>query len=686
MTTVEKAYGCVFIFDTFNKTISAEAVTRVATIKANTNSKTGKVVYIEDEPDAPKTNIYLSFENLIKSIQYNEITDELCTALSCYGGTGLDIHNVNPLGSNVIYNFDYFMTTEWMTQGLIDALNDWEALVDTYQTTYSSPAVPITVYADLLTQAENYNLLLNKISADLSGLYSSLGSAYSVRAVRLQDGLDTVTVDGQIANLKVSLTSKQIDQASVQQEFDSIDIKLRDIVHKLYFTSKLSYDNFLDDVTGMQTDIKTMIAQWMLVYNVNTFYPDFDPTLLSNSAGTLQVSLNTALKQATILANSLTAGYSSYPPEVSDIITIKGYITDLKTTLLNLYNLFQSIIPSTDITITLDSMVTTLTAYLDIVSYPNNMTYAQYLELSTYIYENTYTNNNIITTDLMTPKDIQAQSQYLYDQSIGILVNTSQPRYEFSGEFSNFITLPDYTLFTQELDLGSSITIKKDDDTILKPILLEISITWDNPTEFTGKIKKKRKPKWGEVSLGNTGGLGGGGSLVGYFSNHSRLDDAVHYFTDITGKGAQLSAEMDTTTTATKKSKAVTYSPSGTPPPPPPPAAEKKTYTWTIDTPVVEYIPGPRLSQNLMVTRIDAYIITSTSVTFNILEQTSAGGAGGTAIMGSNMVAVPGGTSTTTFAHASLTAGNWLTLHITGVNTVNLVTKFVVTISVTEVV
>ena len=121
-------------------------------------------------------------------------------------------------------------------------------------------------------------------------------------------------------------------------------------------------------------------------------------------------------------------------------------------------------------------------------------------------------------------------------------------------------------------------------------------------------------------------------------------------------------------------------------PPPPPPAAEKKTYTWTIDTPAVGYIPGPRLSQNLTVDRIDAYIITSTSVTFNILEQTSAGGAGGTAIMGSNMVAVPGGTSATTFAHASLTAGNWLTLHITGVSTVGAVTKFVVTLSVTEVV
>ena len=336
MTTVEKAYGCVFIFDTFNKTISAEAVTRVATIKANKNSKTGKVVYIEDEPDAPKTNIYLSFDNLIKSIQYNEITDELCTALSCYGGTGLDIHNVNPLGSNVIYNFDYFMTTEWMTQGLIDALNDWEALVDTYQTTYSSPAVPVTVYADLLTQAENYNLQLNKISADLSTLYSQLGSMYSVRAVRLQDGLDTVTVDGQIANQKVLLTSKQIDQASVQQEFDSIDIKLRDIVHKLYFTSKLSYDNFLDDVTNMQTDIKTMIAQWMLVYNVNTFYPDFDPTLLSNNAGTLQVSLNNALKEATVLADSLTAGYSSYPPDVIDIAIIKSYIDVLMANLKNL--------------------------------------------------------------------------------------------------------------------------------------------------------------------------------------------------------------------------------------------------------------------------------------------------------------------------------------------------------------
>ena len=101
MTTVETAFNCIFTFDTDTRKIYA-----YATANATTN-----------------TDIYLSFDNLIKSTKLTEMSDELVTSMSVYGGGNLDIHAVNPLGTDTIYNFDYYKTTDWMSQDLITAIN-----------------------------------------------------------------------------------------------------------------------------------------------------------------------------------------------------------------------------------------------------------------------------------------------------------------------------------------------------------------------------------------------------------------------------------------------------------------------------------------------------------------------------------------------------------------------------------
>lgn len=44
----------------------------------------------------------------------------------------------NPLGTNVMYNFDYFANTNWMSVGLVSAIQTWKAKVETQQTNYSN--------------------------------------------------------------------------------------------------------------------------------------------------------------------------------------------------------------------------------------------------------------------------------------------------------------------------------------------------------------------------------------------------------------------------------------------------------------------------------------------------------------------------------------------------------------------
>lgn len=73
-----------------------------------------------------KTDYYLSFDNMVKQLQSEEKGDEVTTVLNCTGGNGLEIRTVNPMGTNYIVDFDYYMNNKWMSQELIDVLTDWK--------------------------------------------------------------------------------------------------------------------------------------------------------------------------------------------------------------------------------------------------------------------------------------------------------------------------------------------------------------------------------------------------------------------------------------------------------------------------------------------------------------------------------------------------------------------------------
>ena len=104
---VEKAFGCAVIFN-----------------------KEERSLYFEDMNSIEETNIFLSHDNLIKNAQIIEYSDEIATCLSCYGKSGISISYSNPLGNSKIYNFEYFKTTEWMSESLINLIDDWNIAIN----------------------------------------------------------------------------------------------------------------------------------------------------------------------------------------------------------------------------------------------------------------------------------------------------------------------------------------------------------------------------------------------------------------------------------------------------------------------------------------------------------------------------------------------------------------------------
>lgn len=74
-----------------------------------------------------QTNIHITKNDLINSIEIMENSDDLYTAISVLGDDNLNIAAVNPLGTNVIYNFNYYLS--WMTPALSEKVKAWQQLV-----------------------------------------------------------------------------------------------------------------------------------------------------------------------------------------------------------------------------------------------------------------------------------------------------------------------------------------------------------------------------------------------------------------------------------------------------------------------------------------------------------------------------------------------------------------------------
>ena len=642
-TDVEKAFNCVFSFDSYTKTVSAVA---------------NLVPY-------PETNITLSLDNLMSKIEYKEITDEICTCLSCYGGGSLDIHYVNPLGNNNIYNFTYFKNTYWMTQGLIDVLNLWEANVVANKSGYTTQ----------LTNLETLDGEMVILLADLSDLNAQLYSLIEVKNARTQQGISTTDIDTQITTKNVAIASKSADISSKQQNIDTIRISLRKIVHSLFFTTQMSFINIKEDIQTIGTLLTSISVNWPLLYNSNSTYPGFSNAALTAATPTITSLIISAQNENLAFYNYLAAGFSNYPPSNTDLNTVKNYINTEMGTLNSLYGTFQSIIPSTAFTMLLDEIITELTSFLEIIYYPSNMTTDQYLELSHYIYENTYLNNSIIITPSLTPAQVQSQSQGLYDCGEIILARTCVPRYEFTGEFGNLMALPEFAQYAEEIDIGKTITIIKGDGEVISAVLLEMDITYDKPDTF---------------------------SMT--FGNSLRLDDPTFIYGDLIGP----------VTPVTTTIPGITDIPIGTIPAPSPisiptlptwtvptltvptmPTIDfsnilsglnigtTKTYTWVITSPAVGGIPGPRIPTDCTIANFYSQPIGGTSVAYNF-EIRSTPGTTGTNIMGSEFITYPANPSGVgSFANPLVRAGQWLWLDISNVS--GAVTQLVITMTVTPV-
>lgn len=170
-STVQEAFDCFVFFDYENLSVD------VKLSYSQTYLRTSDIV--------------LSFDNLIKDITIEEISQRTSTALYVTG-EDCNIIDVNPLGTSIIYNFTPYLTTDWMSQSTINAINTWQSKIENYIKIYRAltgfrnflidyRVTVSTQITEVNSKIEKYTdlLSLNENSTN-DGLWSKYGQCYKL--------------------------------------------------------------------------------------------------------------------------------------------------------------------------------------------------------------------------------------------------------------------------------------------------------------------------------------------------------------------------------------------------------------------------------------------------------------------------------------------------------------------------
>jgi len=249
MTNVEEAYQCVFTYDTVNKIVYAKTVPNATT----------------------NTNIYVSYDNVIESIKIDEITDNLVTALSVYGGNDLSINIVNPMGTPTIYNFTYFKTTDWMSGSLITALNTWEASASALQ----------PIYAGSATDLKYANRALTESSGSLSRLNEEMAGLIETQGVYIAEGTDLTDINAEIDAKQVAINAQAIVVTSASATRNAIYSKM------IIANDSIALDNVANFTLQQQVELQPFIIESSYINENFANHDNFTPEQTQDEAQAL---------------------------------------------------------------------------------------------------------------------------------------------------------------------------------------------------------------------------------------------------------------------------------------------------------------------------------------------------------------------------------------------------------------
>lgn len=471
-------FRCVVVFDVYNKTINA---------------------YDADD-DVSALPIYLGFDNLVTDLDITELTDELVTAMTPSGADDLDIRQVNPTGTNWIYDISYFIENGDIPSALAEKWTEWQKSVLNRQEYYkglvglraSATARLLSEQAKLVDRKAELDDLTNQQSVTIQAL--ALETTADGKASQ-QKKLDEINANMEkkkkevadqeavVADIKTTLDASNPDSYPAQIKAVNDELKLTAfftadeyaLLRHYFIEQPLSDDTFVaSDVDTAVTGESSKVTNGAIAISDSTLaqvdFGEIKKKMYTIAGGTAVV---TAANKMSI---SIIRGTLEY--KAGDEFVFSLYCGEMK--------IGEKTAPSGLITLT-----GTLSNLKNDIHEVNDK------EVITY--EGTSLSFDITAADLYMTTNVSDYQKYsvemeLYDHAVKTLADVASPTYEFSVETGNFIWAQEFEPFRKGLELGKGVYLRLHNDEVITPVLIGFDLDFEDQEKlsltFSNRFKR----------------------------------------------------------------------------------------------------------------------------------------------------------------------------------------------------
>lgn len=457
-------YRCVFVFDTYKKTIN---------------------VYDADE-EIGNIPIYLSFDNLLENMDVTEKSDELVTAIRPYGADDIDIRAVNPIGTNWIYDLSYFIANGDISDPLASKWTAWQRSIINRQMYYKG-LVSLQASSNARILAEQAAL------TDLNGQLDTLTAQQSVTIQAL--AMETTSagkasqqavlddINKKITAKKAEIASKQATISSIQSELDSYTAEIQAVTSELaiknYFTSaeyeELSHFLIEQDITE-----STFVATTVDTSVSGTSYSLANESINISGSSIWMVDLSSKFaKQMYVMSGgtfALSGAYSISGDIIRGTLETKNDGSFVMSFYAGTIRVNNKTAESGTITIT--GKYTGLSSNIGAVTVDEVTTYE-----GTTIRFTASSGSMFLTANVSEYQKYSVQME-LYDYAVGVLSDLATPTYEFTVESGNFLFEYEFAPFRKQLELGKGVYLRIGDSTIT-PYIIEFELSFEDRSSFS---------------------------------------------------------------------------------------------------------------------------------------------------------------------------------------------------------
>ena len=235
----QDAFECIFVFDPIHRTIS---------------------VYSQDNY-VRRTNIHITKHDLVNSLDITENADDLYTAISVMGDGDVTVSAINPIGSNVIYNFDYYLS--WMPKELGEKVAAWQDAVKAEKTNYYTLNLgyfrqfeEVSTYElqiqDIDTQIKMYQRCRDNIVAEYDTTFVDGYNEEIVEnggeAIAIADTIEDTTkhIDDLIKDCNKKKADVQIYLDDAKKKMDEYSNSIKEITDRLAIKSCFTEEEYTE--------------------------------------------------------------------------------------------------------------------------------------------------------------------------------------------------------------------------------------------------------------------------------------------------------------------------------------------------------------------------------------------------------------------------------------------------------